>query len=365
MSNQQQQRKPRRKSMKKSMRRIMQIMIFVLGLVMMYEATTKPTKLNTSNIIDQSSHFNIVKTSIRNRDFITVYAASLSDAMMSETNEVETQITSRPVYLHNLLSNIFYNNTIGMEKILNELHNYNIPEISKYNKFCILESSNYDNEEEQPKVINYDCSIEGYTTSNLNVRKGPSTDSEILGVLPKYTVINFDHYKDEEWVVIEYKGKYAYLYKSYIIEKSYKYIDKDVSGDKRKSYMDWKCITSRSSKQWKLQHNYAYTESNGVRAVNGRYCIALGSYYSHDIGQYVDLILENGTVIPCIIGDAKKNIDTKNNNSIGNDGSAAEFIVNTSSLSQKVRRSGDVSDVNDSWNSNVDTVRIYDINIFD
>lgn len=38
--------------------------------------------------------------------------------------------------------------------------------------------------------------------------------------------------------------------------------------------------------------------------------IATGSGVSHDIGRYIDIVLENGTVIPCVIGDAKDDAHT-------------------------------------------------------
>lgn len=207
--------------------------------------------------------------------------------------------------------------------------------------------------------------VSGYTTANLNVRSECNTDSEILTVLPEYSEISFRYIEDnDEWVEYVYNDNTAYLYKSYV-EEGLPYVVKSATGDTRKSYMDWKKITNKSSLQWKLQHKYAYTESNGVRAVNGRYCIALGSYYTHSIGQYVDVVLENGLVIPCIVGDAKQDIHTLNNHSIGLDGGVVEFIVNTKSLSSIVRTTGDVSYVSEDWKSNVVEIRIYYKNLFD
>ena len=99
--------------------------------------------------------------------------------------------------------------------------------------------------------------------------------------------------------------------------------------------------------------------------VNGRYCIALGSYYTHSVGQYVDLVLENGNIIPAIIGDCKRDIDTVNGCSMGVDGGVAEFVVDTDVLSSRVKQMGDVSYTSDAWMSNVVEIRIYNKNVFD
>ena len=67
-----------------------------------------------------------------------------------------------------------------------------------------------------------------------------------------------------------------------------------------KTYEPYTTITSVNSWQYKLQQK-AYTNEDGFRMINGRYMIATGSGVSHDIGRYIDIVLENGTVIPCVI----------------------------------------------------------------
>ena len=76
-----------------------------------------------------------------------------------------------------------------------------------------------------------------------------------------------------------------------------------------KTYEPYTTITSVNSWQYKLQQK-AYTNEDGFRMINGRYMIATGSGVSHDIGRYIDIVLENGTVIPCVIGDAKDDAHT-------------------------------------------------------
>ena len=122
--------------------------------------------------------------------------------------------------------------------------------------------------------------------------------------------------------------------------------------------MSYKAITSKSSLQYKLQ-NIAYTGNYGIRQVNGRYCIAIGSYFTTDIGLYIDLILENGEIIPCILGDCKDDKHTDSQHILTYDGSLAEFIVDTAFLNSDAKLHGDISKC-DEWDSTIVGVKIYD-----
>ena len=202
----------------------------------------------------------------------------------------------------------------------------------------------------QEPTIEYDLDNIGYVgVSGLRVRENPDINSNVVEYLSYGDKIEYSIY-DDEWLVIN----------KYIIDTLPNYRAKSVVGDKRKSYMDYTAITSKSSPQYKLQHKYAYTDDTGIRMVDGRYCIALGSYYTHRIGQYVDLVLENGEVIECIIGDQKDDRDTNSSNTIAHDGSATEFIVETKALPRMVRRMGDIGYTYDGWLSKVIEIRIYD-----
>lgn len=208
----------------------------------------------------------------------------------------------------------------------------------------------------------YECNKTGYIIEDTSVFIAPHNEAIICDDISWNEEIQYGDYNDN-WVIIEKEGGYCFIKKAFVNDKPASYTYFDVSGDRRKSYMDWKCITDKSSPQYKLQ-SLAYTDTNGVRAVNGRYCIALGSYYTHNVGQYVDLVLQNGEVIPCIIGDCKRNRDTTSNHSVGVDGSVAEFVVETSKLSKSTKTSGDVGDASDGWKSNVSSMIVYNKNIF-
>ena len=144
-----------------------------------------------------------------------------------------------------------------------------------------------------------------------------------------------------------------------VTHDSYISIITDVPYNRIKSYMSYKNITSRSSDQYKLQQ-MAYTGIYGIRQVNGRFCVAVGSAYTTQIGQYIDLVLEDGTIIPCILGDCKADEHTDSRNILTSDGSLAEFVVDVPSLSKTVRYTGDISTACDDWESMITRIIIYD-----
>lgn len=144
-----------------------------------------------------------------------------------------------------------------------------------------------------------------------------------------------------------------------VTHNSYISIITDVPYNRIKSYMSYKNITSKSSDQYKLQQ-MAYTGTYGIRQVNGRFCVAVGSAYTTQIGQYIDLVLEDGTIIPCILGDCKADEHTDSRNILTSDGSLAEFVVDVPSLSKTVRYTGDISTACDDWESMITRIIIYD-----
>lgn len=133
-----------------------------------------------------------------------------------------------------------------------------------------------------------------------------------------------------------------------------------------KSYEDYRAITSKASKHYKLQNEYAVTSPDGLRKVDDRYCIAVGSYFTTAIGQYIDVILENGTVISCILGDQKSDAHTDALHiAHQSDGSIVEFIVDLEVLDSIPRQMGNISDVYPEWKSPVVQIIVYDVNFFE
>ena len=118
-----------------------------------------------------------------------------------------------------------------------------------------------------------------------------------------------------------------------------------------KAYMDYRCITNKASDQYKLQLS-AWTDDMGLRRVDNYYLVAMGTYYSDNIGDKFRITLENGNTFDVMIGDVKADIHTDNSNMYSpvynTDGSfksanVIEFIIDKKTISKKVKLMGDVS----------------------
>lgn len=217
--------------------------------------------------------------------------------------------------------------------------------------------------EDSLKVVNNKIEkkyVKGYTTTSVNVRNDPSTDADILDTYSFNKKVTYTKY-DEDWVEIKYGDGIAYMSKKYISKNKRNYIEYAVPKTSGfKSYMSYKCITSKGSNQYKLQVSKAYTGQYGIRQVDSRFCVAIGSHFNSPIGGLFDLVLENGTVIPCISADQKADKDTQSNNIItAHNGCMSEFIVDNNALDRNAKRMGDISYCNSDWRSPVKYVRVY------
>ena len=95
-----------------------------------------------------------------------------------------------------------------------------------------------------------------------------------------------------------------------------------------KSWMDYRSITYRNSRQWRMQQ-VAYTCGNGFRRVSGLYMIALGTYFLYGgVGDVFDITLSSGITFRAVVGDVKDNRHTDATNRYHLvDGSVVEFII--------------------------------------
>ena len=136
-----------------------------------------------------------------------------------------------------------------------------------------------------------------------------------------------------------------------------------------KSWMSYKAITNKSSKQYKLQQ-IASTGYAGIRTVNNRYCVAIGTAFDASIGTYIDLILEDGFVIPCIVADIKSPKHTDANNVFTITGKTkkticcTEFVIDPDKLNLDAMESGNISDCNELWTECVRAIVVYDKNVW-
>lgn len=131
-----------------------------------------------------------------------------------------------------------------------------------------------------------------------------------------------------------------------------------------KSFMSYKTF-GKNTNQHKLQQ-LAVTDENGFRRVKDYYVIAVGSFFEARIGQRIDLILENGEVIKCLVGDEKAEKDTDITNIFSRNNCMSEFVVDLKQLEATVKNRGDVSFFPDEeWASPVVKVILYDEDLED
>lgn len=132
--------------------------------------------------------------------------------------------------------------------------------------------------------------------------------------------------------------------------------------DTRMSYMDYRTITDPTSDQWRLQQKATTDPVTGIRTVNGRFCVAVGSAITVEKGAYIDVTLQNGVRIPCVLADCKRDCDTIDT-FVGADGGIVEFVVDTDVLPDKVQLLGsNEAQFNFYWASPVEKIFVWDEN---
>lgn len=127
----------------------------------------------------------------------------------------------------------------------------------------------------------------------------------------------------------------------------------------KKTFMGYKAITNKTSNQYALQQE-AYTDEEGFRKIDNRYCVAIGTAFNADVGQHFNAELENGTIIECIVGDIKDNKDTDVTNTFTSQGCCLEFIVDSKKICDTIKYMGDCSYRCEEWNSPCFQYIVYD-----
>ena len=139
------------------------------------------------------------------------------------------------------------------------------------------------------------------------------------------------------------------------------YTDIYMGSNDFKSYMSYKAITKSDSPQYMLQE-LCSTDMDGFRKCADRYVIAVGHGVGGQVGDCVDLILANGEVIYCVIGDYKQNKHTDKANLTGKNGCCSEFIVDVNRLREDIKKGGNIECGYAGWDSPVLYIRRYNIN---
>lgn len=99
----------------------------------------------------------------------------------------------------------------------------------------------------------------------------------------------------------------------------------------KRTYMDYRLVTATNTNNYRvLNSDDSYTDSNtGIRMNDNQICVAVGSYYGLP-GDYIDIVLEDGTVVEAIVADGKADEDTDPTNRYQKyDGSVVELVVDT------------------------------------
>ncbi len=117
-----------------------------------------------------------------------------------------------------------------------------------------------------------------------------------------------------------------------------------------KTYMDYRCITDKTSAQYELQQS-ALTDVQGFRRYGDCYLVAMGTYYSDSVGDTFKITLDNGSMFSVMIGDIKSDIHTDDKNMFSPvydekdnfvSANVLEFIVDTQVINEKIIRLGTV-----------------------
>lgn len=137
---------------------------------------------------------------------------------------------------------------------------------------------------------------------------------------------------------------------TYEVIKEYPITD----GNTTKTVLPYRAF-GKNTNQAKLQ-SLCQTNEVGLRVYDGRFTIAVGTYFNTAIGQYFDLVLENGIIIPCIMGDLKADIHTDSRGLFTEaSGCMTEFIVDRTYLPNK----NSATYCYEEWNSKVVNVIVY------
>lgn len=120
------------------------------------------------------------------------------------------------------------------------------------------------------------------------------------------------------------------------------------------TYMGWQMITSTTSTQYKLREKAGMLfDSEGFGKINNRYVIACTTTFGK-VGDYIDFYQQDGTIIPCIIGDIKSQTDAGCTKWGHNDGHCIiEFIVDKETWYNSGHPNPGTNGCHPEWNKNI------------
>ena len=100
------------------------------------------------------------------------------------------------------------------------------------------------------------------------------------------------------------------------------------SSSSTKTYMSYRAVTNKQSKQWDLIHNYMKVSDDGMlRSPEGHIGVALGSHFG-ELGSKFEIHLDTGIVFTAIKIDRKADNHTDPTNCFHTwDNSVIEFVI--------------------------------------
>lgn len=112
------------------------------------------------------------------------------------------------------------------------------------------------------------------------------------------------------------------------------------------SYMDYRKITHTNSKQYELQQE-CWTDELGLRRYGSDYVVALGTYFSNNVGDRFKIYLDNGNSFYATVGDIKADSTTDEMNAYvpmdNATGNIVEFIIDDRAANTNMLMLGTVS----------------------
>lgn len=126
------------------------------------------------------------------------------------------------------------------------------------------------------------------------------------------------------------------------------------------TYMGWQCITAVSSKQYKLRTAAGMNfDEEGFAKIGDRYVVATTTTFGN-VGDFIDVYQEDGTVIKCIIGDIKSQGDAGCTKWGHNNGRCVvEFVVDKNTWYKNgggAHPNPGTDSCHPEWNQNIDKI---------
>lgn len=126
------------------------------------------------------------------------------------------------------------------------------------------------------------------------------------------------------------------------------------------TYMGWQMITAKSSKQYKLREAAGMNfDDEGFAKIGDRYVIACTTTYGN-VGDFIDVHMEDGSVLKCVIGDIKNQNDAGCTKWGHNNGDCIiEFVVDKDSWYKNGRGAHSnpgTANCHPEWNQEIDKV---------